>query len=244
MEVLPPSNTVRAYHLTTADYAISAIALSRLKVGRISEVNDPFELFALNSMKQPVRKALTEFKEIHDARTGLLCFSEAWKNPVLWSHYADRHRGICLGFDIDAALDPMKVQYDTDKLRLTIDDTVNPSRAAIPKDVQKLLFVTKFAHWAYEQEVRVMVELEEAIKEGSLYFWPFSEQLRLKEVVLGALCSLPLERVSDVVKHVVPEAEVLKARLGFKYFEVKRDESAVVPSDTRRAPRAPVPRRD
>lgn len=244
MKVRPSSNTVRAYHLTSADYAISAIALSRLKVGRISEVNDPFELFALNSMKQPIRRALTQFKKIHDARTGLLCFSEAWKNPVLWSHYADRHRGICLGFDIGAALDPTKVQYDTDKLRLTIDDTVIPSRASIPKDVQKLLFVTKFAHWAYEQEVRVMVDLGKAIKEGSLYFWPCSEQLRLKEVVLGALCSLPLERVSDVVKNVVPEAEVLKARLGFKYFEVKRDESAGVPSGSRNVRRASVPRRE
>lgn len=89
-----------------------------------------------------------------------------------------------------------------------------------------------------------MVDLGNAIKEGSLYFWPFSEPLRLKEVVLGALCSLPLERVSDVVKHVVPEAEVMKARLGFKYFEVKRDESAVVPSGGRSVRRAPVPRRE
>lgn len=31
---------------------------------------------------------------------GLLCFCETWQSPLLWNHYADRHKGICLGFDV------------------------------------------------------------------------------------------------------------------------------------------------
>src|ERR1044071_6999084 len=102
MKLLPPAK--HAYHLTSAEHAISDLALGRLKVARFAEVNDPFELFALNCNKKQVRKALNSFREMHDAKLGLLSFSEEWKNPVLWSHYADRHRGICLGFDMDSSL--------------------------------------------------------------------------------------------------------------------------------------------
>lgn len=37
-----------------------------------------------------------------DARFGLLCFSEVWDSILLWSHYAEKHAGIVLGFDVSA----------------------------------------------------------------------------------------------------------------------------------------------
>jgi hypothetical protein len=83
---------------------LAAISLQRLKVARIDDVNDPFELQAMNCMRKDVRKAIADFRASQNEKIGLLCFSQAWKNPVLWSHYADRHRGICLGFDIDRTL--------------------------------------------------------------------------------------------------------------------------------------------
>jgi hypothetical protein len=69
----------------------------------------------------------------------------------------------------------------------------------------------------------VIVELEQAVNEAPLYFWPWSKRLQLREVILGPLCSLPVEQVRKIVKSVVPDALVGKARLGFKYFEVKVD---------------------
>ena len=214
---------VHAYHLTSAEHAISSIGLSRLKVARISEVNDPFELFAVNCKKKQVRRALKSFRDIHDARLGFLSFSKSWKNPVLWSHYADRHRGVCLGFEIAPSLQPKDIQYDTEKLRIEPDKGVLPYGNTIPKDVQDLLMVTKFAHWAYEEEVRVMLELARAKREGSLYFWPFDEQLRLRDVILGHRCSLTLDHVRTLVRTVAPGALVSKARLGFGNFEVRTD---------------------
>ena len=186
-------------------------------------MNDIFELFAVNCINQQVRTALKAFKATQDAKLGLLCFSERWKNPVLWSHYADSHRGICLGFDIHSSLHPTKVQYVTKKLRVDPDECGAPHGIAIPEEVQELLFVTKFTHWSYEEEVRAIVELRHAVKEGTRYFWPWSKHLQLKEVILGPLCSLPVEQVRKIVKAVVPDAQVGKARPGFKYFEVKID---------------------
>jgi hypothetical protein len=50
----------------------------------------------------------------------MLCFSRDWHNPVQWSHYADKHRGICLGFDVpDSLLVP--VQYTKEPPKLNWD---------------------------------------------------------------------------------------------------------------------------
>jgi hypothetical protein len=30
---------------------------------------------------------------------GLVCFSADWRNPLLWAHYSDKQKGLCLGFE-------------------------------------------------------------------------------------------------------------------------------------------------
>ena len=113
-------DVVRAYHLTSAEHAVGDIALRRLKVARFTEVNDPFELFALDCMKKERRLALKQFRELQNRHTGLLSFSKSWKNPVLWSHYAAGGRGIVLGFDIRRSLGTrgvLEVTYEDSKLK-------------------------------------------------------------------------------------------------------------------------------
>lgn len=91
---------MRVYHLQGASHALSNIALKRLKIARFRDLNDPFELQASDLSDSRFRDAARGLKnEFHESR-GILCFSRGWYNPVLWSHYADKHRGICLGFDI------------------------------------------------------------------------------------------------------------------------------------------------
>lgn len=216
------SKPVRAYHLMTADHALNSIMLRRLKVARFSEVNDPFELFGLNCFGPngaERRRTLGEFKQSQNTTTGLLCFSARWMSPVLWSHYADGHKGICLGFDLPAN-NVKQVTYNAAKLHLSDDQ--DPK--ALPKDVQERLFVTKFQHWAYEEELRVVVPLSKTTKEGTLHFYPFGDDLRLKEVILGHLCPpTRLDPIRALVRAAKLAALVSKARLGFKYFEVKPD---------------------
>jgi hypothetical protein len=223
MDVPADCDVVRAYHLASAEHAISDISLGRLKVARFSEVNDPFELFALNCMKRELRKALTTFRDDQDRRIGLLSFSECWKSPVLWSHYADGHKGICLGFDIKRTFGVrgvQKVRYEDSKLRSVADGPT----ALIGPELEGQLFVTKFRHWSYEKELRVFVELSKAIRERGLYFCPVNEDLRLREVILGHLCPVSLlGPVRKLVGATNPGAVVSKARLGLKYFEVKPD---------------------
>ena len=101
----PPKTFLRVYHMMEAKWALRrAIKNQRLKVSRFENLNDPFELFALNRHTQAARKASKKFAADFNATHGLLCFGADWSNAVMWSHYGDKHKGICLGFDVRRTL--------------------------------------------------------------------------------------------------------------------------------------------
>jgi len=222
----PPSNPSlrRVYHLTSADHAISNIALGRLKVARFSDLNDPFELIAANFRERDVRKIVRDFKSAFDAQTGLLSFSEDWVEPLLWSHYAARHRGICLGFNIPRNL-LEKVNYEDARLRAELGKDANPTK--LPDDLQQALRCTKYRRWEYECEYRQFVPLDSTSQEGRLHFVPFGPNLELAEVILGTECVLSLETVRATVQSRYPAAVVFKARLEFKGFHIVPMESSI-----------------
>jgi hypothetical protein len=171
-----------------------------------------------------VRKVIRDFKSTYDSHTGLLCFSADWTNPVLWSHYGQKHRGICLGFNIKRSR-AEKVRYKDKRLLAELGDEEQPLE--IDKKLQKLLLCTKYRHWRYEEERRVFVKLEDAKREGRLYFCPIDEDLQLAEVILGPQCDLPTDEVRDLTKARHPNAITFRSRLAFKFFSVVPMESTV-----------------
>lgn len=224
---VPPAdpNLIRVYHLTSSQFAISNIALGRLKVARFSDLNDPFELLALNFRELTTRKVVRDFKDGYDAHTGVLCFSADWIEPVLWSHYAEKHRGICLGFDVPRE-ELQQVKYEADRVLAKLDIDPNPSNIAA--DLQNLLLCTKSKGWSYEDEYRRFIPLSTATAEGHLYFVPFGPAMALAEVILGPLCETSVDAVRQLVRRSkYPHAVVYKSRLAFKYFNVVPDERTI-----------------
>jgi hypothetical protein len=107
---------MRVYHFTKAVYGLEAIRRQRLKIARISELNDPFEFLQVASRNPKTRARYQHVKRALSEYMGLLCFSENWRNPVQWSHYADSHCGICLGFDV-ASAEMQKIRYVKNRIR-------------------------------------------------------------------------------------------------------------------------------
>ena len=202
------------YHYINAQYGLEGIRKRRLKIARIMELNDPFEFLGVNLKDRKFRKAIRETKQKLSKSKGILCFSKTWKNPVLWSHYADKHKGLCLGFEVDNKL-LGKVDYvDT---RLPVPPQLND------EFMRKLLF-TKFKHWEYEQEYRVYVQLEE--EEGGMYFSEFSKELQLKKVIVGDQSSVTRAELADALGNITDNVETFKARAGFQDFEVVRQQNS------------------
>jgi hypothetical protein len=209
---------MRVFHLTHADHALGAIVLRRLKIARIADLNDPFELLAANlGGDKPLRKRIREWRLDLHKTTGLLCFSRDWNSPVLWSHYADKHRGICLGFELR---DNFAEAVTYVEGRLPVPTNFLNVAPALSEPFVRQVLTTKYLHWKYENEVRTFVKLDERTAERGLYFFPFSDDLRLTEVILGPLCELPLDTVRSFVDRTDSGAIVIRARLGFKSFNV------------------------
>jgi hypothetical protein len=217
----PPQGFRRLYHLTSAEYAISAIVFGRLKLARFAQLNDPFELLAQSTLGTRLRSGLLEYKNKMNQDYGLLCLSEDWTDPVLWTHYAAKHRGICLGFDVKDGF-AKKIAYQ--KLRLSQDDAGNKSE----DEILDFLLYTKFESWSYEKEWRVLLNLVEVTSESDLYFYEFDERLKLTEVVLGAECGSSPDKVRKLVSAHHPVANTIQARLAFGSFNIVPDEKTII----------------
>jgi hypothetical protein len=205
---------MRLYHFLPAVHGLDDLRRARLKLGEIDELNDPFELWCSAQNDREIRRSFREWKKEMAKRYAMLCFSKNWRNPLLWSHYADRHRGICLGLDVnDGYVEP--VQYV---------ETRVPLRLPLTEETMKPLLYTKFAGWRYEEEWRAWLRLEERDpSSGNHCFRDFDENIRLREVIVGSLYGGSKDTIERVLQHCAHQIRIVKARLAFKSFEVVED---------------------
>lgn len=95
--------------------------------------------------------------------------------------------------------------------------------------MKKKLLCTKFEHWKYEEEIRLFVPLNDTKvrKEAHLHFYPFNNDLVLREVILGPQCSIPLDGVRELVDATYSGVTAIKARLAVGSFDVVPMEKTV-----------------
>lgn len=136
---------------------------------------------------------------------GVCCFSEVVDNPLLWSHYGDQHRGICIGYGLNRIPKPKlhKVVYGGSRtLRTTLI-----ARALLEKEpeAQALLdrdvVLRKAPSWRYEREWRLLGE------RGAQ-----ASCLELVDLTFGLRCP-------GALKHALIKALTPK-RANVKFFEM------------------------
>jgi Protein of unknown function (DUF2971) len=214
---------MRVYKFLSAKYGLEALEKRRLKIARINELNDPFELLGTNLSDRQLRKAFGEMKNALNANRGLLCFSKRWRNPVLWSHYAEGHRGLCLGFDVPDHL-LMHVKYTRKRVRS--DKLLSLDQPAREREITRLLS-TKFSHWRYENEARCFVILENKDQDSGHYFYTFSDYMKLRQILVGAISSVSRYDVEKALGTENAHVERIKTRAAFQTFNVVRNRKAV-----------------
>ena len=82
------------------------------------------------------------------------------------------------------------------------------------------ILTTKFRHWQYEQEHRLFATLKDEDPKTGFYWYEFSDDLRLREVMIGARSDVVRKQVADALGDLAPEVRVRNARLAFLTFEV------------------------
>jgi hypothetical protein len=92
------------------------------------------------------------------SRSSVCCFSKKNSNIVLWSHYADKHKGICLIFDLtDSPVFENHKNYSISQGPVRYIDYKSYQPINYLKDrlsaISSLLY-TKSLDWEYEKEYR------------------------------------------------------------------------------------------
>jgi|SRR5665213_878107 len=211
---------MRLYHFMRAKYALQAIRRQRLKIARINELNDPFEFLQVASSDSRTRARYQYVKRSLSEYMGLLCFSESWHNPVQWSHYAESHRGICLGFEVGSDVEVSRVRYVANRIQPNLKAMRKDGPAAFRHMMD--LLTLKFEHWHYEQEHRLFVELEDKDAKTGLCFFDFAgkPEFNLSEIILGAYSEVAPEQIAKALGRRAGTVKTHKARLAFRTFEV------------------------
>ena len=199
---------MRLFHFCPKEYAIKNIASSRLKIATIKQLNDPYEFIVnfYSGNTQVSDETVEKIKEDLNEKMGIVCFSKRSGDPVQWAHYAKNHTGICLEFNVEI------------KFLLKINYRKHPKAVNADADNWWELFAeatkTKFQHWKYEKEHRLIVNLESKnlIHENGLKFVPFSEGLKLAAIYLGCNCELYPQEESIVYSNNIPVFNTKKSR--------------------------------
>lgn len=208
------------YKYSDFDIAIDKILIgSTLRFQNPEEFNDPFDcherLLKINHKIEIVKNALKSSKlnltreqkrkferdilqnanyapilKKERSRSKLSCFSAINDEVLMWSHYADKHRGICIGFDFPHKYDEKfilcPVKY-LDKI-IPLDGTSDVVRTIL------YWITTKSKRWEYEDEIRAITNA----KTNESYEDITYERKYVKEIRFG--CKVSKERISDALK--------------------------------------------
>lgn len=146
-------------------------------------------------------------------------------NILLWSHYANSHKGFCVGFNKELLLNNIKEEWMKIKIppifnRITYQKEypkIIPTPQINIKDfVEKPLF-TKSIVWNYEEEFRVIL-----LKSSSATF--IINQNVVEEITLGSEIELDhREEIIALVKNNFAKAKIFQAKKKFGYFELQFD---------------------
>jgi hypothetical protein len=156
-------------------------------------------------LNQAARQATSGMVETHHILErasqiyAVMCLSERRDSLLMWGHYADRHRGIVIGFDrFSDVFAPLRsVDYVQDRVEFNPDWALN-SPQELGDFTQRIIF-SKNEEWKYEAEMRRYFYLHKLprprpLSNGEIgYFVPILPESILS-VSLGVRCSAQTER--------------------------------------------------
>ncbi|HEY5593435.1 MAG TPA: DUF2971 domain-containing protein [Paludibacter sp.] len=196
----------RVFKYTSLSSGINDILLkSTLKFSDPTEYNDPFDCHAYllkvdmsnanieafvdlqypnlsrNLKRELIRRFNTDeiYKGIESERKRfkITCFSLDKKNTLMWSHYADKHKGICIGFQFPLIYE--------DKFILSpvsyFDKTPLIEGLADAMKLIRYWLSMKSDCWEYEQEIRAIRKSKSISSFEYIQF----ERSCVKEIIFG-----------------------------------------------------------
>ena len=159
-----------------------------------------------------------------------ICFTafdvEPMDEILLWSHYADSHKGIRIGIEFSIEENPVylmkKIDYQSERIQLDLTEGIE---SKIAQDSLKKLTSTKSNAWRYEKEYRLTAPCHkcEKIKDSKgnwIFFFPIPENSVLG-VDFGLRCDeKEKSKITNLVRSEYPSVILRQAEYHKENFEL------------------------
>lgn len=187
------------------------------------------------ALKMPEYKVIINAQIKNALNSRVLCMAEEKDNVVMWSHYADSHKGVCLRLDLNKVQDralhaAKKVEYVTEfpafltAQEYVMDMTGECTNTRVDR-IQKIPFV-KHVHWSYENEWRCRWPIDS----NSAYLSePLNDDSPEPAELFGAVylgCRMEAKQVQEFVefaKRNLPNIEIYQAKKSADEFKMEFD---------------------
>ena len=125
---------------------------------------------------------------------GIVCFSATNDNILMWSHYADQHKGVVIGFDSSLLSDDwIPVDYKNERYLLNVERLTD-------RDETIKMIARKSDLWAYEEEYRFVFFLLQKCQNKNCNddaFFTFEYRSEaIREVIFG--CRMSDANINDL----------------------------------------------
>ena len=200
------------------EYSLSDLINNEISVSPSKNMNDPFDsIINLWGSEEQLKETCKEHKHIKNLSRSFDYFrirsfcngetEEALGNLLMWSHYADEHRGYCVKYKLSKHfikqdendsfehmfLKPIIYRKDEEKVDIAGMTSINTD----------LAFATKHESWKYEKEVRLIVYNPN--KEESFYGIPLDKDSCIEAIYFGCKCD---PKTINTIKNLFSKADI------------------------------------
>ncbi|WP_341276551.1 DUF2971 domain-containing protein [Vibrio parahaemolyticus] len=162
--------------------SLSCLLNYELWASKPTEFNDPFDSLLTIEFSN---NNITELFKNYTQSKAVCCFSKKMDSILMWSHYADSHKGFCIAIDCQELENSdilSDVNYSDNFLDVDHECFLHSHKeGTVNKEWQRLL-TQKYIDWKYEEEVRLILQLVDPQAKGKCFSLP---QGSIKEIYFG-----------------------------------------------------------
>lgn len=167
---------------------------NRLYAAKYFDLNEPMEGHYIYSSKMSSKEIVERIKN-RKKQLRIVSLSRSYNNFLMWSHYADGHRGIVIGVEVN------KERYNVKNVNYvdTLTSLDANSNEFVNEFAERIL-TQKLSLWKYEEEERVVIEGTSTYVDAIV-----------KQVIIGKKMSTQnYSLIKELINKINPDIEVIK----------------------------------
>lgn len=232
-----PSETIKLYQFRRfTNYTLANLLNKEITLSRPNQMNDIVDSLVFAWLESPrfgatakYKGHLTPYKEsFRDYRIASFCSDNPGKNQyaimntLMWSHYADEHRGFCVEYEFhrdDYRKDNFKELTASRLFKIKYRNLAEPinltEQNSSPLFTTQDAFITKSQDWSYENEFRL---LQYNPKQGALREqYKLSDNTEIVAIYFGHRCP---DADVQIMKRLFEKTEVRFYKMEIDYADV------------------------